>query len=291
MTGQRRELRLIVHGDDFGLSAPVNRGIVEAHRDGILTSTSVIACGAAFDHAISELRSTPTLDVGVHLTLVEERPLRDPARIPTLVTSDRRFHRSAGVFARRYMTGRISLGEVREELDAQVAKVVNAGLAPSHLDSHQHLHALPGIMRVVVDLARRHGLGAIRIPRERIRPGVLGPSGWRRLPALLALRLSCLAAELADLRGGTVAAPDTVIGFPWAGNLDERNLRRAIAAFPASGTCELMCHPGLDDPGGAYGHWGYRWPEEHAALTDPAVARRLEDRGIRLISYRDLADD
>jgi predicted glycoside hydrolase/deacetylase ChbG (UPF0249 family) len=179
VNGRREQLRLIVHGDDFGLAAAVNEGITQAHRHGILTSTSLIACGAAFDHAVSWSRETPSLDVGVHLTLVEEEPLQPPSSIPTLVTDSGRLHRNAWTFTRRYVTGQISLREVRLELDAQIRRVTEAGITPSHLDSHQHLHALPGIMRIVVELARRHQIAAVRLPRERL-PAVpdLGPAGW-----------------------------------------------------------------------------------------------------------------
>jgi predicted glycoside hydrolase/deacetylase ChbG (UPF0249 family) len=87
-----------------------------------------------------------------------------------------------------------------------------------------------------------------------------------------------------------VAYPDVVLGFLWAGNLDQHNIRRALRSLPNAGTCELMCHPGVGEAGARYRHWGYRWGEEYAALVDPQVARILEREGAQLISYRDLAN-
>src|SRR5215217_3286278 len=115
-----RAPRLIVHADDFGLSRSINEGILEAHCCGILTSASVMASGEAFDHAIQLVRGTPTLDVGVHLTLTEERPVLGCANIPTLLNDQGGFHANPGVFMQRYLFQRISLEDVRREFDAQI---------------------------------------------------------------------------------------------------------------------------------------------------------------------------
>src|SRR5213592_207307 len=149
--------KVIVHGDDFGLSERINEGILQAHRHGILTSSSIMANGEAFDQAAALARSTPSLDVGVHLTLIEERPLLSAAEVSTLVNGDGRFHAHATRFGARYFSARINLEEVRRELEAQVEKVLAAGLVPSHLDSHQHVHVLSGILRIVVELSRKYG--------------------------------------------------------------------------------------------------------------------------------------
>src|SRR6266571_5105507 len=105
--------KLIVHGDDFGISERINEGILRGHCHGILTSASIIANGEAFEHAATLARSTPSLDIGVHLTLIEEKPLLDPAELPTLVNPDGNFHPHVTNFARRYFSGRINLQEVR----------------------------------------------------------------------------------------------------------------------------------------------------------------------------------
>ena len=152
-------LQLIVHADDFGLSEKVNEGILQAHRLGILTSASVMANGAAFEHAIEMWRSLPSLDLGIHLTLVEEQPVLDPAMVPSLVNETGQFYRHATIFAKRYFMGKIRLGEVRRELAAQINKVMSRGVTISHLDSHQHVHMLPQVLRVTLELAGEFGIG------------------------------------------------------------------------------------------------------------------------------------
>ena len=147
-------LKLLVHADDFGLSEEVNEGILRAHRDGVLTSTSLMANGAAFEHAVGLTRTTPSLDVGIDLTLVEERPILDPREIPSLVDKDGRFHPHITTLAKLYLQGKIRPEEVHRELEAQIRKVRSHGVAISHADSHQHAHMLPDILRTTVELAR-----------------------------------------------------------------------------------------------------------------------------------------
>ncbi|MHC4414588.1 MAG: carbohydrate deacetylase [Planctomycetota bacterium] len=274
---------LIVHGDDLGLSPAVNEGILEAHTEGILTSASIMANGEAFEHAVALVRATPSLDVGIHLTLVEERPLLAPDRVGSLVDAGGRFHRHATAFALRYCTGRIGLDEVRSELDAQIRRVLSEGLRISHLDSHQHLHVLPGVLRVVAGLADRYDIPAIRLPAERLPGSILKRPPLIRAAQLLILRLLCRRAT--HLR---LATTDHFVGFLHGGRLDERVLPEVLESIPPQGTCELMCHPGRADPAGRYRHWGYRWADELRALTAPDLGRRLTALDIRLCSWRDL---
>jgi len=178
----------------------------------------------------------------------------------------------------------VSLEEVRSEFDAQIAQVANHGLTMSHLDGHQHLHMAPGIRAVVGDLARKWRIPAIRYPVEAVRPYMLkDPRHWPRMAQMLSLNSFCWLAPADD-----AARPDHFAGFYFGGRLSKRHLLTALTALPARGTCELMCHPGLSDPESPYRSWNYHWQDEHDALTDPDVARFLHDRGIALISYRDL---
>ncbi len=277
--------RLIVHADDFGLSEAVNAGIVDAHRRGIVTSTSIMAPGPAFEHAVELARATPTLDLGVHLTLTEEAPACDPRRVPTLLGDNGRMHRHASTFLQRRLSGRVSLGEVRLELDAQIARVVERGLRVSHLDGHQHVHMMPGVRGIVGQLAAKYGIPAIRHPRETVRRYMLFERGGAgRLLQQFALNFFCAAADIAG-----AARPDHFVGFFHGGRLTKANLERILHTLPRSGTCELMCHPGLDDPASPHAHWQYRWRDELDALTDPAVAKWLRDERIELVSYASLS--
>jgi predicted glycoside hydrolase/deacetylase ChbG (UPF0249 family) len=275
---------LIVHADDLGLSEPVNSGILEAHRNGIVTSCSLMATGAAFDHAVGIMASAPTLDIGVHLTLVEERPLSKLEDIGTLVDQEGCFFKDATQFIKRYMLGQVSLDEVRLELDLQISKILDHGIHVSHLDSHQHIHMLPGIRGVVGRLAKKYGIRAIRYPKERLRPYMFRANGTAsRLLQLAALNAFCTVAHTSkQLR------PDHFVGFFFGGRLNEVNLRCVLENLPPNGTCELMCHPGQPDPSVLYRHWHYSWADELNALTDKSLRRSLDDVGVKLISYVDL---
>jgi hopanoid biosynthesis associated protein HpnK len=269
--------RLIVSGDDLGLHPGINAGVVRAHREGIVTSASLCPSGAAFEDAVAALRAAPDLDVGVHLTLVGEAPLLPPAALPTLAPEGRLPPHFSALFL-RLMLGRIRMREVEEEMAAQVARAADAGVRVSHLDSHQHVHLHPALLPAVLRIAGRFGIGAVRAAAR----SVSGP-GLR--PALIGL-----ASRLGGRRrrAAGVRTPDFLVGIAETGRLDEARLRAVLAALP-DGTSELVCHPGAGDGAiaSSYG-WGFRWDEEAAALTGPAVRETLQREGIQLIAYRDL---
>jgi len=277
------EVKVIVHADDFGLTEKVNDGILQAHLHGILTSTSIMANGGAFEQALNIVHSTPTLDVGIHLTLIEEKPLLNAEEIPTLLTQEGKFHRNAFHFVRRYLLGKINLDEVRKELDTQIQRVLMAGISPSHLDSHQHIHMLPGILGIVVELSQKYGIPAIRFPHEvRVFRGIRNVSLTRVAQALV-LNLFCQAAK-----GRIGRRTDFFAGFLFGGNLNKENLLRVLRDLDRSGTYEIMCHPGLGDLDTHYSHWRYHWLDELNALTDKEIADFIHHKGIWLISYRQL---
>ena len=277
--------RLIVNADDFGLHASVNRGIRDAHSGGIVTSTSLMAGGAAFDEARAIARDCPELGVGVHLTLVGARPVA--SAVVSLVDGEGNFCASYPVFLRRYLQGSIKRAEVEQELTAQIEKVTQAGIRPTHLDSHQHLHVVPGITGMVLDLARRFAIAAVRIPAEPLgffggmSPSVgrvVGRSGLTVLAGLF--RRRALAAGL--------KAPDHFFGMLAGGQLNETALQNILQRLPA-GTSEIMCHPGRPDAALARQYsWGYHWGDELAALCAPRARRILQENGVRLISFREL---
>lgn len=276
--------RLIVHADDFGLSQKVNEGIVKAHLDGIVTSTSLIPSGEAFEHAIQLARTNPTLDIGVHLTLTGEAALMGRGDIPTLLAEDGRFHAHAVDFVKQYLGRRIHLDEVERELDAQIRKVLDNGIRVSHLDGHQHIHILPAIRDRVGALARKYAIPAIRYPRERVSSYMLREgAGKGRLLQLIGLNAFCTIA-----RTSGATAPDRFFGFFFGGNLTQENLLKILDNLPATGTCELMCHPGMHDSHSGYSHWNYRWQVELDALMSREVKDYLRAMGVKLIAYKDL---
>ena len=187
MTGRRDGTLLIVNADDFGISEGVNNGIVEAHRRGILTSTTAMANMPAFDHAVQLWRETPELGVGVHLNLTSGTSLLPPSQIPDLVRPDGRFH-TLSFMLRQLTLGRLDEGQIEVELRAQVERVISAGIQPTHVDSHHHVHMHPRLQPIVVEVAQRYGIRALRStfelsPREAVaRAGMLLDGGDGSLP-------------------------------------------------------------------------------------------------------------
>jgi chitin disaccharide deacetylase len=285
MNGPDPEIRLVVNADDFGLSESVNEGILFAHRRGIVTATSLMAVGRAFDHAIDCCRSAPGLDVGVHLTLVAERPLRPGS---SLAGPNGRFPAGAGALLRRYLTGGIKLSEVRAEWSTQIERVLKQGVAVSHLDSHQHVHVLPGLAEICLELAARFGIPFVRIPCERLaldRPPSL--HGLNRLFGAASLRVAWALARLTGA-GPTNRPPLQFLGFRDGGRLNLERLQRLIRELKPGGIYELMCHPGLSPDEPEIRSWGYEHEKELRALTHPSLRAEIAARGIRPCRFADL---
>lgn len=275
----------IVNGDDFGLSPGINNGIIESYGEGILTSASLMATGEAFADAVALARRNPGLSLGVHLTLVEGMPVLLPEKIPSLVTSEGRFFGSLGMFLTRWLSGRIRPREVQRELEAQVEKAIDCGIKVDKLDSHMHLHLLPGLFQIVLDLARRYRIAALRYPKEHILargsfPGLVGL--WRR--AILT-SLAIPRAHRISMAG--LFAPDHFSGVAESGRLTEDDLLRILQQL-RPGVTEVMVHPGYHDCG--LDAWPqsrrYAREQEVRALTSPKVKALVRDLRIRLMSYR-----
>jgi hopanoid biosynthesis associated protein HpnK len=274
--------QLIVNADDLGLTPGVNRGILRAFQDGIVTSASLLVTGSAFEEAVAFARQNPELDVGLHLTLVEEQAVLGREVLPTLVDETGRFPRTSSEFFRRAALGRINWDEVEREIAAQIARFQKTGLRLSHLNSHQHLHVFPRVFQIVRRLT--NGMDNVWIRNSA------GP--WRKSPGVpmrrwvqqLGLNLTCLSAR--GLHGPPPQMPDGMYGFEVSGCLTRSALEQILRKIP-DGVYELICHPGEDDAGTRkrYSHWGYRWAEELEALTAPETRVFLKEQGIALTSF------
>lgn len=275
---------LIVNADDWGLTPGINRGVVRAFQQGIVTSASLMVTGSAFEEAVALARDFPDLDVGLHLTLVEERAVLGREALPTLVDETGRLPRTNGEFFKRALLGQISWDEVEREIAAQIARFHETGLRLSHLDSHQHLHMFPPVFQIVTRLTRGMDNVWIRNPA--------GP--WRKSPGVrigrwvqqLGLNLTCLWAR-GFHHPPELRMPDGMYGFGVGGSLTHAALEQILREIP-DGVYELNCHPGESDmeTRQRYAHWGYRWDEELEALTAPETRAILKERGIVLTSFR-----
>ncbi len=276
---------VIINADDFGLSPGVNRGILSAFRDGVVTSTTLLANLAAFDDAVAIARENPDLPVGIHLSLVWGRPVSDPRRIPTLVDREGRLNRSAGALGMRAMLGRLSVDQVRIEFASQVRKVLDAGLTPTHLDTHKHIHVLPGVTRALVRVAGEFGIYKVRFPRERS-PGARGrrcPPTSRVKRAVIALLCRRADAELAGLK-----TTDHFVGIADSACLDAQTLSFILRNL-GDGVTEVMCHPGhVDDEMKRYVAHPARREAELEALKDSRIRDYTDSGSCRLMHFGDL---
>jgi predicted glycoside hydrolase/deacetylase ChbG (UPF0249 family) len=255
--------QLVVNADDFGFTRDVNAGILEAHRNGILTATTLMATGEAFEHAVRLARENPSLDIGCHLVLVQAPGL--PQTIPQLVRA-------------------VALGRIRihDELVKQVRRIMDAGISPTHLDTHKHTHLLPPVLEAVARISEEFRIPWVRRPFDfPLQPGGVG---WKN--KLMRLTSSRFRSALA-LRH--CRSTDWFAGFRLTGRYRSGDLVELIRALP-EGVTEFMCHPGRcgDELRSARTRLKESREEELRALTAPEVRTALAEAGVKLVSYRDL---
>lgn len=270
--------RLVVNADDFGRSRSINEAVLRAHREGILTTASLMVAGEAFEEAVAMARSTPTLGVGLHLTLVCGRSVLPPERIPGLVDARGRFSDFAPGAGFSFWARQSRLREsLRAELAAQFERFHATGLTLDHVNGHLHLHLHP----VVFDLLARHaepwGIRRMRLTRDSLavsRRTTRGRWFYRLSHAAIFGALSRRAAP--TLRRLEVRHTDAVVGLLEDGRVDEAYLLRLLPQLP-SGDVELYSHPSMD-----------RFRHEFEALVSPRVKARVAELGIERVRYQDL---
>lgn len=277
---------IIINADDFGRHAEINRAVEEGLVHGCLRSATVMPGGAAFAGAIDIARRHEELGLGVHFTLVDGHPILPPEEIPSLVGSEGDFLPDHTALLKRYLKGGVNLEEVRRELAAQLQKIEATGIPISHVDSHQHMHTLPGIIDIVLDLAARAGIRAVRTPRTPLFAGAFG--GLGQLVGRLGLStLARLAACKAHRRG--LLTPDNFAGIVAGEAVSEGELLHLIAHLP-QGTTEVMMHPGMkndvlqEDSG-----WQHDFEAELAAILSPRVGEALRKAEVELVNFRHLS--
>lgn len=242
----------------------MNAGIVQAHREGVLTSATLMANGAAFENAVQLVRETPSLDIGCHLVLVQGNS----------IVTGHSFPETPGAMVVALMAGRLN---VYAELHAQIEKVFAAGIRPTHLDSHKHAHIVPQIFSQVVRLASEFEIPYVRLPLDRTVP-------LARIPCILASRYYQRVGRRAHVK-----MTDHFVGFRLTGSLAEQSFASALCSLP-EGTTEFMCHPGL--LGIDLAHAPTRLKEsrvrELEALVSPRIRDLVAGLGVQLVSFRDL---
>ena len=284
---------LIVNADDLGWTDGVNRGIVEAFRHGIVTSTSLLANGPAFADGVKAARSAPGLGVGLHLNLSDGPPVADRESVMSLLNDDGEFAGGPESLLLKRARRGLVLREVEEEWDAQIQRVRDAGIQPTHVDGHKHVHMLPGLFEIALRLAKKHGIGAIRVSLEEsslrtaLASGAKHRAGVVMKQGVQARGLKLLARDAREQaeRAG-IATADYFCGIAQTGELTRDGVIQLLKSLP-EGTTELMCHPGYVDEALEKTATRLRQSRqtELEILTDTGIRKLVASQGIRLIDY------
>ncbi len=260
---------IIVNADDFGLHLAINDAIETAHSQGLVTSTSVMTGGPAIADAVRRARRLPALDIGLHFTLVG---------LPGLPATFADFFRA-------YARGQFPADEVARRLRGQLnTALITHKLTLSHLDSHQHLHAFPPVMRTVCAVAEEYGIRLIRLPQDG--PSFAQIPAGRRVQAAV-LRVMCTVSRR-ELFRHNLRTTDHFAGMAVSGHLTPSVLARYIQEAKP-GTTEIVCHPGADNSLLAQSFpWRYNWQGELDALRSPLAAAAADNSRVRLIAWHEL---
>jgi predicted glycoside hydrolase/deacetylase ChbG (UPF0249 family) len=271
---------LIVNADDFGRSDAVNRGVAEGFRRGIVTSTSIVANGPAFASAVALSRELAGLGIGVHLTIDEYEPVLPPAEIASLVTNRGCFPGRGRQFVNMGLFRR-ARDDLLREWDAQIDKVMSAGITVTHLDGHGHCHAHPAAADAVLALAQRYGITHVRMPVEplRWRAGRVPPG---RIAAKVALSLAARRARRLWQR--SLSFPTTFYGFSHGGHVSRALVERVAKEAPV-GISELMVHVAVSNDERPGFLTGYDWTGDLAAVTAFEKGLFEQEFGVKLIAH------
>lgn len=274
--------RLIVTADDFGASPEVNDAVERAHRDGILTAASLMVAGDAAADAVARARTMPALGVGLHVVLVEGRPLLPADRIPALVDATGNFRTDMARAGVTIFASTAARRQLAAEIEAQFAAFAATGLTLDHVNAHKHFHLHPTIAGTILKIGQRYGMRAARAPIEprRLLRQVDGTDTGPRIETLWARLVR------ARLRRAGMLVPDQVFGLTWSGAMTADRVRGILERLP-DGLTEIYTHPATGTyPGSAP---GYDYRGELAALVDPLAKTIVTRERVALGHFADFA--
>jgi hopanoid biosynthesis associated protein HpnK len=233
----------IFSADDFGLSPAVNEAVERAYREGALTQTSLMVAAPAAADAVARARELPTLNVGLHLVLVDGDSMLGHGALPSITGPDGRFSRDQAALGVKYFVSPAARRELAAEIEAQFAAYAATGLPLHHADAHKHMHLHPTVAKLMIKAGRRHGLTRLRIPAEP--PGVLTRCG--ETPTLADRALYAWSRVL-RAQAGKLAATEHVFGIKWSGHMTLARVRTLLANLPP-GSSEIYFHPATNQDG------------------------------------------
>lgn len=279
--------QLIVSADDFGLTKSISEGAVKAYRDGIVTSLNLLPTGSAFEESLYLLKNIKLNEIGAHLSLTETSPVANPAKVKSLVTKEGGFYANYPSFFINLFLGKIKTGDIYFELRSQLDRLKKTDLPIISLNSHEHIHMMPFLLRIFIELAGEYSIPFIRYPHgDRL----VRPFSLKKLFKMIALSYFGKRIERMMRESGIYAA-DNFLGHLDSGNLSEDLLIRLLDNLP-DGTTELVCHPGYLSPQVLNKYMFHlNCESELSALTSRRVKRIIEDRGIRLVTYGEILSE
>jgi hopanoid biosynthesis associated protein HpnK len=287
-TAARERPRLVVNADDFGVSEEVNEAVIRAHKEGVLTSASLMVTGAAFDSAVRRARENPGLAVGIHLVTVSGRSVLSRGEIPSLVDEGGNFSDDPTAAGLKYFFSPRARRELRREVAAQFDKFHSTGLTLSHIDGHLHLHVHPVIFDAALRLGVKYGARRMRVPEEerRLALGFDGRDTLRKtIHTFLFGGLGRYMKRKLKSNGFTV--PERVYGNLQSGRMSEKYFIYTLDNLTAA-TSEIYFHPAVYPAGRALTADERQRSVEFQALTSDRVKKRLDELGVRLSTYFDL---
>lgn len=274
-----------MNADDFGFSNGVNQAILKAHREGVVTSTSLMVTGEAAEEAIALAKDNPGLAVGLHLVVVSGRAALLPSEIPALVDARGRFRRGPVASGLRYQFGAAARAQLRREIRAQLLRFRESGLTLSHVDGHLHMHLHPVVLSCLVELADEFGIRSIRLPSEELSLNLAFDGRFAARKILWSWIFGRLRRHgERRLRPAGIAFADRVYGLLQTGRITEEYWLDLLPRLAAS-TVEIYCHPDSALPGEpSNGPPGAGASELHAVLS-PRVRRAIADAGFALSAH------
>jgi len=273
---------LIITADDFGAAVEVNEAVERAHRDGILSAASLMVAGSAAADAIARAKTMPRLRVGLHLVLVEGKPVLPVSAVPDLVDASGHFRTDmARAGAAMFFRPKVR-AQLQAEIEAQFAAFAATGLALDHVNAHKHFHLHPTIAALMVKIGKAYDVKGARVPLEP--QAVLARIEPHKSSGIVALTAPFARALKRRFRRAGIAAPDSVFGLAWSGAMTRARLKGLIEHLP-EGLSEIYLHPATGRYVGSAPD--YQYAGELAALTDPGLPALLATKAIRTGGFGD----
>ena len=279
--------QLIITSDDFGLSGGVNRAVEQAWKNGLLTCASIMSGAPAFSEAVKIARRNPGLQVGLHLTLVQGRSVLPPAEIPSLVDTAGNFTANPVRGGMRYFFDRGLYCQLKREIEAQIKKVLDAGVVLSHIDGHLNIHLHPTVFRILLELMPRYGISSFRLAQERLSHN-LRFDGQRKFGKVIESLIFKKLTERArpELKRIGIQYAAEVKGVLNSGRMTEKYILNIIDDLQ-EGLTEIYFHPGiLPDAEISRLMPDYRHQEELVAIMSQTIRQRLKTLQIQVQNYR-----